>query len=88
MLKIDASKRLRQEIADLKQKIDLGHSENEESTLLLKRKHQEQINELSAHIEQLSKTKFKFEKENKSFLLQLDELRKDNDNMARTKVIV
>ncbi|CAF0735017.1 unnamed protein product [Brachionus calyciflorus] len=82
---VDVSKRLRQEITDLKQKIDLSHAENEESTLLLKRKHQEQINEISAHLEQLSKSKLKFEKENKSFLHQVDDLRKDNDNMARSK---
>lgn len=44
------------------------------------------MNELSAHYEQISKAKFKFEKENKNFLLQIEDLRNENDTMARAKV--
>jgi hypothetical protein len=86
MLKIEASKRLRQEIADLKQKIDHQHNDNEESLILFKRKQQEHINEMSAHIDSLSKAKYKFEKENKSYQIQCDELRKENDLLVRAKV--
>lgn len=38
----------------------MQNNENEESIALLKRKHQENISELSAHIDTLSKSKLKF----------------------------
>ena len=76
---------MKQEIADLKQKIDSQANENEECAALLRRKHQESISELSAHMESLNRTKFKFEKDNKTFLHQVDELRSENDNLIRAK---
>lgn len=82
---IEAGKRLRQELADLKHKLDSQHNDNEESTALFKRKHNETIAELSAHMEMLSKSKLKFEKDNKSFLHQVEELRNENDSLARAK---
>ena len=57
--KIEACKRLRQELADLKHKMDSQHNINEESTAIFKRKHNETIAELSAHMEVLSKSKLK-----------------------------
>jgi hypothetical protein len=41
---------------------------------------------MSAHIDLLSKAKYKFEKDNKSFAIQVEELRKENDLLARAKV--
>jgi chromosome segregation ATPase len=76
---------LRQEIADLKQKIDSQYNDTEESFHLFKRKQQEQFTELSSHIESLSKTKFKYEKENKQYSVQLDEMRKENEQLSRSK---
>ena len=58
--KIEAGKRLRQELADLKHKLESQHNDNEESTSLFKRKHNETIAELSAHMEMLSKSKLKW----------------------------
>lgn len=57
--KIDANKRLKQEIHDLKHKIDHQHNDNEESATLLRRKHQESISEITAHMESLNRTKLK-----------------------------
>lgn len=82
---IEAGKRLRQELADLKHKLDSQHNINEESTALFKRKHNETIAELSAHMEMLSKSKLKFEKDNKNFLHQIDELRSENESLSRAK---
>lgn len=85
-IKIEASKRLRQEIADLKQKIEYSQKENEESSSLFKRKHQEQLNEINNHLETLSKAKLKAERENKGLVMQIEEFRKENEHLAKTRV--
>jgi myosin protein heavy chain len=82
---IEAGKRLRQELADLKHKLDSQHNINEENSAIFKRKHNESIAELSAHMESLSKSKLKFEKENKSVSHQLEEMRCENENLSRAK---
>lgn len=46
---------MRQEIADLKQKIDSQANDAEESISVTRRKHQETINELTLHMEQINK---------------------------------
>jgi predicted nuclease with TOPRIM domain len=84
--KIEASKRLRQEIADLKQKIEYSYKENEESAIMLKRKHQEHMNEINNHLELLSKAKIKAERDNKGFIMQVEDFRKENDNLAKSRV--
>jgi myosin heavy chain 1/2/3/4/8/13/7B/15 len=82
---IESSKRLKQELADLKHKMESHNAENEESFAFLKRKHQDTISEISVHMEALSKAKLKYEKDNKNFLHQIEELRNENECLARAK---
>lgn len=83
----ESSKRLRQEIADLKQKIDSQNTDTEESIALTRRKHQETINELTAHMETINKNKLKFEKESKNFHQQCEDLRYENETLAKARSV-
>lgn len=82
---IEANKRLKQELADLKHKMDSHNVDTEESFAFLKRKHQDTISEISVHMEVLSKAKLKYEKDNKNFLHQIEELRTENESLSRAK---
>lgn len=53
---------------------------------LVKRKHQEQMNEINNHLDSLSKAKLKAERESKGVFMQIEEFRKENENLAKTRV--
>lgn len=53
---------------------------------LIKRKHQEQMNEINNHLDALSKAKMKAERESKGLVMQVEEFRKENENLAKTRV--
>jgi translation elongation factor EF-Tu-like GTPase len=83
---MESANRLRKEIADLKQKSEIRINESDDTASLCKRRYQESIAELTAHVDSLNKTKSKNEKEMKHFLLQIEELRNENENLSRAKV--
>jgi hypothetical protein len=58
----------------------------EESIALTRRKHQETINELTTHMETVNKAKLKFEKESKFYHQQCEDLRFENETLAKAKV--
>jgi hypothetical protein len=44
------------------------------------------MNEINNHLEALSKAKIKCERDNKGYLMQIEDIRKENDNLAKTRV--
>ncbi len=58
-VKVEASKRLRQEHAELRAKYDNLYKETDEANQTLRRRFENQINELTAHLDGLSKSKIK-----------------------------
>ena len=71
----------------MKQKIDNQQHVAEESSALIRRKHQETIAELTGHMETVSKAKIKYEKDYKQCLHQNEDLKKENDMLQKAKVI-
>ena len=70
----------------MKQKIDSQQNDTEESIALTRRKHQETINELTQHMEQINKAKLKFEKESKNAHQQCEDLKYENETLAKARV--
>jgi len=82
---VDANKRLKQEIHDLRQKIEIQSTESDENQNTLRRRYQDAISELTSQVEALGKGRSKHEKENKTFLVEIEELKTEVESLARSK---
>ncbi|CAF1258268.1 unnamed protein product [Rotaria magnacalcarata] len=82
---IDNNKRFKQEIHDLRQKLELQSAENDESQNTLRRRFQDSLSELTSQVEALSKGKTRHEKENKSYILEIEELKNEVESLGKAK---
>jgi soluble cytochrome b562 len=73
---VEAHKRSKQEIHDLRQKIEIQTTENDEAQNTLRRRFQDSVTELTSQVEALSKGKSRYEKESKTFLVEVEDLKK------------
>ena len=93
---------LKQEIHDLRQKIDLQSTENDENQNSVRRRFQDSLTELTSQVEALSKGKsrfkyqsspfnlilfflFRYEKESKTFLIEIEDLKNEIESLAKGK---
>ncbi|CAF1134894.1 unnamed protein product [Adineta steineri] len=82
---VDANKRLKQEIHDLRQKLELQSSESDENQNGLRRRFQDTLSDLTSQVEALSKGKTRHDKESKTFILEIEELKIEVESLARSK---
>lgn len=76
---------LRQEIHDLRQKIEIQASEYEENQNTLRRRFQDTLSDLTSQVEALSKGKARHDKESKTFIMEVEELKIEVESLSRGK---
>ena len=99
--------RLKQEIHDLRQKIELQSTEYDENQNMFRRRFQDTVSDLTSQVEALSKGKsrfgrtgfesrirdthspilhrFRHDKESKTFIVEIEELKNEVDTLAKAK---
>jgi len=92
----------KQEVHDLRQKIELQTTENDENQNTFRRRFQDSVTDLTSQVEALSKGKtrldfvcsillilsrliFRYEKENRTFLIEIEELKNEVESLAKGK---
>ncbi|CAF4857966.1 unnamed protein product [Rotaria sp. Silwood1] len=82
---IEINKRLRQENHDLRQRLELQATESDENQNGLRRRFQDTVSDLTSQVEALSKGKARHEKESKTFIVEIEELKLEVESVAKAK---